>query len=220
MQSDDDVGKVAAASTHLVGMLTRRFCTLSTAAHIYPPTHATRPTTTAVALEEFLKEIVNGAASVAVSRDSKQMTPAHVKAHVMMEPTLDFCRGVVQRAPDLTEEGADGAVPKPKKERKPREKKPPAKKRKVKSECVEEDEWHTDDETDEEEDHDEGSNGEATATAATATAAVKHQDVGEIKVDLGDLGDLDVDGLVDEGDLEDVGDVDNVAAEEEDYDDF
>ena len=228
-----------------------------------------------MAIEEFLKEVTNGAVSVAVSRGSKHLTPAHIKAHggyhaalellrlrlasrvsrltfsfvrspVMMEPTLDFCRGVVQHAPDLTEEGADGAPSRPKKERKPREKKPAAKKettkkkRKVKSESEEddeddedeEDEWDTADETEEEDDDDDarGANGakpaKATKTAKTAkttTNEVKTEqkrDVEDIKVDLGDLGDLAVDGLVGEDDLQAVGGVDAAAAEEEDYDDF
>ena len=222
-----------------------------------------------MAIEEFLKEVTNGAVSVAVSRGSKHLTPAHIKAHggyccsratsstsrvsrltfsfvrspVMMEPTLDFCRGVVQHAPDLTEEGADGAPSRPKKERKPREKKPAAKKettkkkRKVKSESEEddeddeddEDEWDTADETEEEDDDDDarGANGakpaKTTKTAKTTTNEVKtdqKRDVEDIKVDLGDLGDLAVDGLVGEDDLQAVGGVDAAAAEEEDYDDF
>lgn len=222
-----------------------------------------------MAIEEFLKEVTNGAVSVAVSRGSKHLTPAHIKAHggyccsratsstsrvsrltfsfvrspVMMEPTLDFCRGVVQHAPDLTEEGADGAPSRPKKERKPREKKPAAKKettkkkRKVKSESEEddeddEDEWDTADETEEEDDDDDarGANGAKPAkttktakTAKTTTNEVKTEqkrDVEDIKVDLGDLGDLAVDGLVGEDDLQAVGGVDAAAAEEEDYDDF
>ena len=129
----------------------------------------------------------------------------------MMEPTLDFCRSVVQRAPDLTEEGADGAKPKAKKERKPRpaaaegKKAPAAKKRKVKSESEEEEEWRTEDDTEEEEEiGDDKTGGKAPGA--------------EIKVDLGDLGDLDVDGLVGEDDLkeEDLGD----AEEEDNYDEF
>jgi len=182
MQSDDDVGKVAAASTHLV----------------------------AVALEEFLSEVVNGAATVAISRGSKNLAPAHIKAHVMMEPTLDFCRSVVQHAPGLTEEGADGVQPKAKKERKPKaagaeSKITTAKKRKAGSEEEEEEEWRTEDDTDE----DAADEGEEAAGDA---------DDEDVKVDLGDLADLDVDALVGEDALEerDVGG----AAEEENFDEF
>ena len=97
--------------------------------------------------------MVNGAATVAISRGSKNLAPAHIKAHVMMEPTLDFCRSVVQHAPGLTAEGADGVQPKAKKEQKPKaagaeKKKATAKKRKAGSE-EEEEEWRTEDDTDE-----------------------------------------------------------------------
>ncbi len=228
MQTDDDVGKVAAASTHLVG--TSLLChrrpvvsdvpfvghpvALTDVAHpshsLVAPTpvhdhHKSLLITIAIALEEFLSEVVNGAATVAISRGSKNLAPAHIKAHVMMEPTLDFCRSVVQGAPDLTEEGADGDKPKAKKEQKPKaasaeKKKAPAKKKR-KAESEEEEAWRTEDETDEE--------------AAEDVAGADEEDV---KVDLGDLADLDVDGLVAEDELEEK---DGVAAgEEDDFDEF
>lgn len=276
MQADDDVGKVAAASTHLVGTGRRRTAMNGTSA----PLHVTSltPSTHAPPLNDSrghrgvpeggdqwrrLRGRVAGIEApdagahqgarwvlllssyfVYVSRLTfSRLTFSFVRSPVMMEPTLDFCRGVVQHAPDLTEEGADGAPSRPKKERKPREKKPAAKKettkkkRKVKSESEEddeddedeEDEWDTADETEEEDDDDDarGANGakpaKTTKTAKTTTNEVKTEqkrDVEDIKVDLGDLGDLAVDGLVGEDDLQAVGGVDAAAAEEEDYDDF
>jgi hypothetical protein len=227
MQSDDDVGKVAAASTHLVGTSlprhgrrvpypghAQRSVPQSSFAHRHSVTHALALRSTvpmaAVALEEFLSEVVNGAATVAISRGSKNLAPAHIKAHVMMEPTLDFCRSVVQHAPGLTEEGADGVQPKAKKERKPKaagaeSKITTAKKRKAGSEEEEEEEWRTEDDTDE----------DAADEGAEAAGDADDEDV---KVDLGDLADLDVDALVGEDALEerDVGG----AAEEENFDEF
>lgn len=153
-----------------------------------------------------MSEIVNGAATVAISRGSKNLAPAHIKAHVMMEPTLDFCRSVVQHAPDLTEEGADGVQPKAKKERRPnaasaeKKKAPAKKKRKAGSE--DEEEWRTDDETDDDDVED------------VAEAAADD----EVKVDLGDLADLDVDGLVGEDELEENGG--GRAKEEDNFDEF
>eukprot|EP00890_Picochlorum_soloecismus_P004080 jgi/Picsp_1/4673/NSC_02042-R1_dna polymerase epsilon subunit c len=76
MQSNDDVGKVAAASTHLV----------------------------VCAIEEFLDDLVKGAVEKAESRGSKLLSGAHLKSRVMEQPTLDFCKSVVERAADLKDE--------------------------------------------------------------------------------------------------------------------
>ena len=194
----------------------------------------------AVALDEFLSEIVRGASSVGLSRDAKTLTPAHVKAHVMMEPMLDFCKGVVARAPDLTEEGADGD--KPKRARKPRA---PAegnsaggKKRKgvkkVKKEESEheqsEEEWKTEDEgedeagwnTDEEEAKEAREAKEAKGVKMHGrkreTGAVKEEDA---PVDLGDVEGLEelAGDLIGEDDLEDACGLDG-NPEEENYDDL
>jgi hypothetical protein len=116
----------------------------------------------------------------------------------------------VQHAPGLTEEGADGVQPKAKKERKPKaagaeSKITTAKKRKAGSEEEEEEEWRTEDDTDED-------------AADEGAEAAGNADDEDVKVDLGDLADLDVDALVGEDALEerDVGG----AAEEENFDEF
>ncbi|WPT11863.1 Dr1-associated corepressor [Picochlorum sp. SENEW3] len=81
MQSNDDVGKVAAASTHVV----------------------------AYAVEEFLDELVRGAVAVSVEHgNGKILSPSHIKAHVGREATLDFCQDIVAKAPDVGDDAATG----------------------------------------------------------------------------------------------------------------
>ncbi|KAI8100667.1 hypothetical protein M9434_005058 [Picochlorum sp. BPE23] len=81
MQSNDDVGKVAAASTHVV----------------------------AYAVEEFLDELVRGAVAVSVEHgNGKILSPSHIKAHVGREATLDFCKDIVAKAPDVGDDAATG----------------------------------------------------------------------------------------------------------------
>eukprot|EP00884_Botryococcus_braunii_P015650 jgi/Botrbrau1/2769/Bobra.0164s0046.1 len=87
MRADEEVGKIGQASPVVIGRAT----------------------------ELLVGSIMEGAAKLATERGSKTLTQAHIKAHVLGEPTLDFLKDIVATAPDLPPEG-EGA-PKEKRKR-------------------------------------------------------------------------------------------------------
>ncbi|PWN46050.1 histone-fold-containing protein, partial [Ceraceosorus guamensis] len=72
MQSDEEVGKVAAAT----------------------------PVAVSKALELFMAELLGTAVTEARSRGSKRVLPGHLKAAVQANERLDFCKDICASAPD------------------------------------------------------------------------------------------------------------------------
>ncbi|CAG9460586.1 unnamed protein product [Pedinophyceae sp. YPF-701] len=85
MQQDEEVGKVAATTPVLMGAL----------------------------VEKLVEGLVTGAAALAKDRGVATVGAAHLKAHVLSQPHLDFLKDHVEGLPELTD----------KKEKKPRKRK-------------------------------------------------------------------------------------------------
>lgn len=97
MQTDEDVGKVAAAVPVIISK----------------------------ALEMFVQSLVERASEYTRSRNAKTMTPSHLKSCITSENQFDFLKDLVANVPDLPahEEEQDGE---PKQKRKRATRKPPA----------------------------------------------------------------------------------------------
>ncbi|XP_077996284.1 uncharacterized protein LOC144449591 [Glandiceps talaboti] len=80
MQTDEDVGKVAAAVPVLISK----------------------------ALEIFVKSLITEASAQTKSRNAKTMTTAHIKQGILNESKFDFLKDLVQNIPDITNEDDDG----------------------------------------------------------------------------------------------------------------
>ncbi|XP_070578433.1 dr1-associated corepressor-like [Ptychodera flava] len=92
MQTDEDVGKVAAPVPVLISK----------------------------ALEIFVKSLITKANEQTQARNAKTMTTAHIKQGILNESKFDFLKDLVQDIPDITaddEEGATGSEVKPKQSR-------------------------------------------------------------------------------------------------------
>ncbi|XP_068681550.1 dr1-associated corepressor-like [Montipora capricornis] len=147
MQTDEDVGKVAAAVPVIISK----------------------------ALEMFLQSLVERASEYTRSRNAKTMTPAHLKRCITSENQFDFLKDLVANVPDLpsNEEEQDGE-PKPKRKRAP--KKPPAQnkerkkseKRKPQPVAAVSDESEDELESEEEDSSSEGTSNHTSATNSTA----------------------------------------------------
>ncbi|PFX25417.1 DNA polymerase epsilon subunit C-like [Stylophora pistillata] len=135
MQTDEDVGKVAAAVPVIISK----------------------------ALEMFVQSLVERASDYTKARNAKTMTTSHLKRCITSENQFDFLKDLVANVPDLpsNEEEKDGE-PKPKRKRMP---KPPAQnKEKKKSEKKKPQAATVSDESDEElESEEEDSSSEGTS---------------------------------------------------------
>lgn len=135
MQTDEDVGKVAAAVPVIISK----------------------------ALEMFVQSLVERASDYTKARNAKTMTTSHLKRCITSENQFDFLKDLVTNVPDLpsNEEEKDGE-PKPKRKRMP---KPPAQnKEKKKSEKKKPQAATVSDESDEElESEEEDSSSEGTS---------------------------------------------------------
>ncbi|XP_020894286.1 dr1-associated corepressor isoform X2 [Exaiptasia diaphana] len=109
MQTDDDVGKVAAPVPVIISK----------------------------ALEMFLQTMVEKSCSYTQARNAKTLTTAHIKKCINSEQQFDFLKDLVEKIPDLPEEEEDidgEAKPKRKAPVAPKEKEPKRKRKPKKEE--------------------------------------------------------------------------------------
>lgn len=90
MQSDEDIGKVAQAT----------------------------PIVVAKALELFMVALVDESCAQAKERNSKRVTPSHLKQAIMTTETFDFLQETVEKHPDPITAPEEGSEEKPKRGRK------------------------------------------------------------------------------------------------------
>ncbi|KAM8793756.1 dr1-associated corepressor [Eudromia elegans] len=94
MQTDEEIGKVAAAVPVIISR----------------------------ALELFLAALLRRACHVTQARNAKTMTTAHLKQCIELEQQFDFLKDLVAAVPDMPgegEEGAEGERPPPRRGRRP-----------------------------------------------------------------------------------------------------
>ncbi|KAB1251582.1 Dr1-associated corepressor [Camelus dromedarius] len=90
MQTDEEIGKVAAAVPVII-------CILSGAARFKG----------ARALELFLESLLKKACQVTQSRNAKTMTTSHLKQCIELEQQFDFLKDLVASVPDMQGDGED-----------------------------------------------------------------------------------------------------------------
>ncbi|KAK2568946.1 Dr1-associated corepressor [Acropora cervicornis] len=111
MQTDEDVGKVAAAVPVIICILNAniifkiRICEDEAATLLIIPAIIL-----AKALEMFVQSLVERASEYTRSRNAKTMTPSHLKSCITSENQFDFLKDLVANVPDLPshEEEHDG----------------------------------------------------------------------------------------------------------------
>ncbi|KAL9953107.1 hypothetical protein ACROYT_G040467 [Oculina patagonica] len=141
MQTDEDVGKVAAAVPVIISK----------------------------ALEMFVQSLVERASEYTRARNAKTMTTSHLKRCITSENQFDFLKDLVANVPDLpsNEEERDGE-PKPKRKRTP--KAPAQNKERKKSEKRKPQTIEVSDESEELESEEEDSSSEGTSNHNSVTA--------------------------------------------------
>ncbi|EFX72335.1 hypothetical protein DAPPUDRAFT_216125 [Daphnia pulex] len=101
MQTDEEVGKVAAPVPVIIYILFNKFFIyfFSLFYHEIP-----------IALELFVESLLTKAVQITSARNAKTLSPAHLKQCILAESRFDFLKDLVLTIPDVQAEGEDGGV--------------------------------------------------------------------------------------------------------------
>lgn len=104
MQADEDVGKVAQVTPHVVGKS-------QPYPHLSPVTTPPANVDAAKALELFMISLVTKAANEAKGRSSKRVSAAHLKQAVLQDEHFDFLNDIVNKVSDAPAPADRGGSP-------------------------------------------------------------------------------------------------------------
>nr|CAG4648351.1 EOG090X0H1B [Moina brachiata]SVE93347.1 EOG090X0H1B [Moina brachiata] len=109
MQTDEEVGKVAAAVPVIIYILFKQktaFWCSSNFLNVFSLTICIPR-----ALELFVESLLTKAVQITSAKNAKTLSPAHLKQCILAESRFDFLKDLVMAIPDVQVEGEEGAVP-------------------------------------------------------------------------------------------------------------
>ncbi|XP_044040874.1 dr1-associated corepressor isoform X7 [Siniperca chuatsi] len=111
MQTDEEIGKVAAAVPVIICILPAKYlhCKFQGCDHLTQTCCIiiSFTETSARALELFLESLLTKACQVTQSRNAKTMTTSHLKQCIELEQQFDFLKDLVATVPDMQGEGEE-----------------------------------------------------------------------------------------------------------------